>query len=126
MNYDELEAGPEMDRLVAEAMGWRVNSNGVTPDYWMEEDGACPGDVSTEDDYGNYESWCPSIKTDQAIMFATDKSACFVLFSPHTKDEGWLCSAQGCGHVGGTPGKAATPSLAICRAVLKMLAKDKS
>lgn len=113
MNYDELEAGPEMDRLVAEAMGLTAKT---VPDAWCYPNGVWAYHA------GDYR---PSDICDQAIEFATAKSACFVLFSPHTKEEGWLCSAQGYGHVGGTPGKAATPPLAICRSVLKMLAKDK-
>jgi len=117
MNYDELEAGPEMDRLVAEAMGWKYSGFCRRGPVYIDLN-------EVEQECGS--DWNPSSDADQAIEFATAKSACFVLFSPHTKEEGWLCSAQGYGHVGGTPGKAATPSLAICRAVLKMLAKDKS
>lgn len=123
MNYDELEAGPEMDRLVAEAMGYerKADPSDVVSDYWE-----CPvaGFVgyATEGD----DQYTPSNNCDQAVLFAEQHTENFTLFSPTKTSPYWLCSSIAKGVKATSLGKAATPSVAICRSVLKLLARDKA
>ncbi len=101
MNYDELEAGPEMDRLVNECMALPHDSK----QPWL----------------GYASQSCES-----AIQFAEAFTESFTLFSPTKTSPYWLCSSIAKGVKATSLGKAATPSVAICRSVLKLLARDKA
>lgn len=126
MNYDEMEAGPEMDRLVAEAMGYERKhyEQGVMDDYWECPVGGFIGYVSNN--LTDFDTYTPSEDMNAAAVFAERFTESFSLFSPTKTSPTWLCSSIQKGVKATSLGRANTPSVAICRSVLKLLAKEKS
>ncbi len=100
MNYDEMEAGPEVDRLVDECM--EILHDSKQP--WL-----------------GYASQ----SVESAVQFAGVFTESFSLFSPTKTSPTWLCSSIQKGVKSTSLGRANTPSLAICRSVLKMLESEK-
>lgn len=133
MNYDEMPAGPEMDRLVAEkVMGWVRDSHKIPDDEpdWHAgmtvhgpwKDGSKGGRYST--------SWQPSINIAHAWEVVETMTSDRMFFSLANESDragaGWqaaLCRATNCEPLT-YRAVADGPALAICRAVLKAAKKS--
>lgn len=118
MNYDDMPAGPELDRLIAEkVMGWRFDH---------QENAWYHGDLvmfaERLDDWGVLVRWSPSAEIAHAWMVVE-----LIAMKPprkavriHHCSDMAICRVidfHSCDTIG--EGNAATAPLAICRGVLK-------
>ena|SRR3990167_916449 len=126
-DIDKLEAGPELDALVAtRVMGWKLGEphflhgelmhGGSVEEVW-EGPGLPRADGSSPVSWG----FKPSINIAAAWEVVEKLNAKFKYIDIATGD-GWLCmvnSFDGNNPVFETEGRAITAPLAICRAALK-------
>lgn len=120
MSIDDLEPGPETDRLVAEALGVPLVSYDMHPPcYWINEG------YSTID---RRRPFCPSTDLNDAF-WAAERAGLFTfrplvtLFrNPEEPTEPPWCVYDEDSER--SLGAAVTPALAICKAILKLKGND--
>jgi hypothetical protein len=141
---DELQAGPELDRLVAEeVMGWTIYDDGGEPHRWLGGDGLLTGWALDEWSDGYFDEYSPHYAGDAPALFtphgvfrpSVDIAAAWLVFERMT--ELIFCSSVGnngnkhaahidCRFWNEADGRrgisiARTAPLAICRAALKAI-----
>jgi hypothetical protein len=128
---DALQAGPEMDRLVAErVMGWKEgepHKHGQVASFsqWVEpEHRYCSHSKNLpgwDDSPDSADIWSPSIDLNHAMEAVQDRALTLTRYIP---ENAWTAVVAprlayiGCGLVS-YAAAGETPMLAICRALLK-------
>lgn len=109
MNTDELEAGPQMDALVAEkVMGWSIRG-----ELWKDKRGTIRRSKSTFEQYEPSIRWSPS--TDIAAAWEVVEKMPMGMWP---SVDGWVVEIP---DGSGDEVEAPTAPLAICRAALKAI-----
>ena len=115
---DQLEAGRELDALVAEkVMGWRIKGKD-----WVDEHGRYQGAVETYwviADGGPSKGWHPSTDI-AAAWLVVEKLGWQYVFRLGNRDDKWWCvlSVEPDWQLSDNCAEAPTAPLAICRAAL--------
>jgi hypothetical protein len=113
MNIDDMQAGPEMDRLVAEATGWA---------RWQTVNGRNAFPVATDT---LHDEWQPSTNIAHAFEVAEKirEIPCYFQLEDHDIDgrdgRAWVCRIGASLFLPAIVGIGETAPLAICRASLK-------
>jgi YHS domain-containing protein len=122
MNYDEMEAGREMDALVAEkVMGWYRGTQGLY--YFCEEHGSERW-ITDDPQYADRKHWRPSedISAAWEVVEKLTSIGAFgtIYFSSNKVSVTFITKESNIPYLHSV---APTAPLAICRAALKAVAK---
>jgi hypothetical protein len=111
-DWRDLPAGCELDRVIAEALGW--------DNFFEGSDGVLYAD--TPDIRANPRRWQASVEpwstdANAALSLPLPPRTWFVIYGPSAERDTWDVELQDIGPVF-EQGQAETPALAICRAWL--------
>ena len=112
LDIDKMPAGPELDDLLAERLGWRVIGYCGDRAIWEDEDGNNVWNGPFRPSTG----WAAAGEV-QSHLSGTGLRMCLIEF-----EHFWQCAFHGIGSRG-MWGKADAAKLAICRAAYKAVEK---